>query len=219
MDGPRIDQKIRFGYHKASQKLGKDFSLYRSTSTIIPINPLNLQGIVKCAFTIAWDWMKANKPGNAIWYLLTDGRNSSGILNVRECDFLVSADQTFFVLAKQYQMPMLAVECNTKIKILRPTQSIGPGIQPYAGYTPAGSYIVFDEMPVSILLDRSGEKAITKLPTDSRQSSWIVLMPNINDTGIKTGDIIIDNVGRNYIVSLAEQTDFLWRMKATQMVT
>lgn len=219
MDGPGIDQKIRFGYYKASQKLGKSFDLYRSPNTITPLNPLNLQGIVKCVFTIAWDWMKANKPGNAIWYALTDGRNSSGILNVRECDFLVDSAQTFFVLAKQYQMPMLAVECNTRIRILRPDQNIGPGVQAYAGYTPPGSHILVDEMPASSLLDRTGEKAITKLPTDTRQSSWIVLMPKIDNTAIKTGDIIIDNVGRNYIITLAEQTDFLWRMKATQMVT
>lgn len=219
MDGPGIDQKIRFGYYKASQKLGKDFDLYRSPNTITPLNPLNLQGSVKAVFTIAWDWMKANKPGNSIWFVLTDGRNSSGILNVRECDFLVSGTQTFFILAKQYQMPMLAVECNSRIRIIRPDQSTGPGVQPYAGYTPAGSHVLVDEMPVSNFLDRIGERAITKLPTDSKQSSWIILMPKIDGTDIRTGDIIIDETNQNYIITLSEKTEFLWRMKATQMVT
>jgi hypothetical protein len=219
MDGPGVDQKIRFGYYKAAQKLGKDFSLYRASNPISPIDPLNLQGVVKCAFTISWDWMKANRPGNAIWYLLTDGQESSGILNVRECDFLVDVKQTFFVLAKQYQMPMLAVECNSILRIIRPDQTLGPGIQPYGGYLPANSQLLVDEMPASTLLDRIGSNAITKLPTDSKQSSWVILMPNIDSTDIKTGDIVIDESNQQYLITLSERTDFIWRIKAMQMVT
>jgi len=219
MDGPGIDQKIRFGYAKAAKKLGADFSLYRATNAIDPIVPGNLQGIVKCAFTVAWDWMRANRPGNSIWYLLTDGQESSGILNVREMDFLVSAEQTFFVLAKQYQMPMLAVECNAFLTVLRPTQSLGVGRQPYAGYTPQGSTIIVQGMPASNLLGSSGKNAITKLPEDMKQSGWNILMPHIDSLDIKSGDIALDQDGQYYLIALAEKTDFGWRMRVNQMVT
>ena len=219
MDGYGIDQKIRFGYAKASKKLGSEFSLYRATSPLDPLDAGNFQGVVKCVFTVAWDWMKANKPGNAIWNLLTDGQDSSGILNVSLKDFLVSGTQTFFVLAKQYQMPMLGVECNATIKIIRPSQSTAIGALPYGGYTPDGSETLVIGMPCSNLIDRVGQNSKVSLPTSTKDSTWNILMPSIGDIEIRTGDIAIDQDSQNYLIGSTELTDFGWRMKTVRMVT
>lgn len=223
MDGPGIDQKIRFGYYKASQKLGKDFSLYRSATPIDPLDSGNLVGSVKAVLTQKWDWMTANRPGNAIWFVLTDGRESSGDFNVREGDYLVELG-TYFILAKQYQMPMLAVECNYTVTIVRPYQSIDDGGQGYAGYEFDGSTVIFQNVPGSILLKGTGHKPKTDLPTDDNDSEWIALLPNISAVDIKTDDILsataikVSSVNERFQVIHSEATDFGWRLTLKQVV-
>jgi len=224
MDGPGIDQKIRFGYAKAAEKLGQPFQLYRPTSMIDPLDVANLIGNINAVATVQWDWMKANKPGNAIWSLVVDGQTSSYPLSAQEGDFLIG-DTTFFVLSKQYQMPMLGCECNALITIKRPNQSLATGLQPYAGYLDSDSPGHVQNMPASILLmGRQGQIAKSKLPTDTYQPIYMVQIPNIDNTEIRTGDIISQQPGNtshtmeNFIVMITEQTKFGWRLTAQQVL-
>lgn len=215
--GLQIDQKIRKGYAKAAKKLGKPFQLYRSDSAIDPIQPSNLIGSILMVPTVSWDWMKASKPGNAIWYLVVDGQEASEPLSAKESDFLV-ADQTFYVLSKQYQMPMQGVECNATVKVIRPYQSTSAGGQGYAGYVKQAATVLMQGVPASILLQGRGKQAETRLPTDTNQPNWIVMMPKIGNVDIKTGDIIVDATGQQYILSATEETQFGWRFTARQTV-
>lgn len=217
MDGPGIDQKIRFGYAKAAKKLGKPFELYRSATPFNPLSIGNLIGSLPAVVTVDWEWMKSNKPGNAIWWILIDGQDSSYPLSAQEGDYLVG-DQTFFILTKEYQMPMSAAECNRVVSIIRPEQPIGVGNQGYAAYTLPTSTTIMEGMPISILKDRGGRFADSKLPTDTDQPGWIVQMPNLGGVNILTGDIMIDDVGDNYVVSTNEETEFGWRLVVRQVV-
>lgn len=215
--GDLINEKIRAGYAKAAQKLGQDFSLYRSATPINPIQSDYLVGIVKAVMTVSWNWMKPNKYGNAVWNAVIDGQLSSGNLSAQVGDYIVG-DQTFFIASKQYQMPMQAVECNRTISIERPSQHTGAGYQGYTASTPASSEIVMTRMPVSCLKAGDNENAPTRLPTDTKQPMWIILMPNLGGVMIRSDDTIIDDKNQQYVVMTPELTDLGWRMTAQQTV-
>jgi hypothetical protein len=218
MDGLQINQKIRFGYAKAAEKLGQPFSLYRPTTSIDPLNSVNLVGVLPAVASMDWTWMKSNKPGNAIWFLCIDGQDSSLPLAAVEGDFIVG-DHIFYILSKEYQLPMQGMECNATIKIVRPTQSIAAGGQGYAGFEEGSSELLVSLMPASILMQGRGKNSETDLPTDTTNPNWIIMMPNYGDVHLRTGDIVIDNTNENYILSVTEDTEFGWRLTAQKVVT
>jgi len=218
MDGPGINQKIRFGYAKAASKLGQPFTLYRSAVPINPINSSNLIGTLLMVATLDWNWMKSNRPGNAIWWLVVDGQDSSSPLSAQEGDYLVG-DKTFYILSKEYQMPMSGFECNSVIDIIRPNQSQAIGNVGYVAYQPGTSIPIMTQMPASVLMiNRQGSTAPSKLPTDTLEPSWIIQVPNLGGVFIRTGDIIIDNYTDEYVISVNEETEFGWRLTAQQVI-
>lgn len=230
MDGEQINQKIRYGYAKAASKLGSDFVLYRSAVPINPIQDGNIIGTVKVAPSQDWTWMKGNRPGNAIWYLCVDGQEASEPLSAQEGDYLVGM-KTFFILSKEYQLPIQGVECNKIVDIRRPSQSTAAGYSPgaYAAYVEADSALIMREMPISMLLYRIGSRAESKLPTDTLQPSWICMLPNLGDVDLRTGDFMIgapnaDNLpgivetNDRFVISGTEETEFGWRVTCMQMM-
>lgn len=227
MDGPQIDQKIRYGYAKAAAKLGSPYDLYRSATPLTPVQMSNLIGTLPMVASQDWTWMKGNRPGNAIWYVCVDGQEASAPLEAKEGDYLTGL-KTFFILSKEYQLPMQAVECNKMINLIRPAQNIDPGYGgQYAGYLENTSTVLMQNMPVSMLIFGSGKYAASKLPTDTKQPAWIVLLPNLGEVDIRTGDIIIgqsDVTGLSalvpnadrFVVSATEETQFGWRLTCIQ---
>ena len=113
---------------------------------------------------------------------------------------------------------MQAVEINSTVKIIRPDQGVAPGLNSYAGYIPDSSTILATNLPVSILLKGGNSKSITDLPTDAKEPDWIVLMPKLDSTDFRTGDIFIDQTEQNYILMGTEETQFGWRMTIRQTV-
>lgn len=228
MNGEQINQKIRYGYAKAAAKLGSPYELYRATTPFTPIDPDNLIGTLPMVASQDWSWMKANRPGNAIWFACIDGQESSEPLSAQEDDYLVGNYKTYFVLTKEYQLPMQVVECNKVVNIIRPFQSATAGYDGgYAGYEEADATPLMENMPISLLINRAGRQAESKLPTDTLQPSWIALMPNIGETDLRTGDIIVglenlDNMpgivstSDRFIISAAEETEFGWRLTCLQ---
>lgn len=218
MFGDKINEKIRFGYARAAQKLGRQTALYRSSSAIDPLNEDNFIGYLPMVVSQDFTWMKANRPGNAYWLLFIDGRQSTYPLSAQEMDYLVDADNTYFVLSKEYQLPMQAVQCNAMVQVIRPDQSTEAGVQAYSAFTPDSSLLKMDKVPCSILMKAAGEKPPSKLPTDTREPSWVVLMPHLGEIILKTGDVIIDDLERQFVISVVEVTEFGFRLTALQAV-
>lgn len=217
MNGTQIVQKIFFGYAKAAQHLGLPFQLYRSAMPLNPIQPANLIGTLPCNATQQWSYMTSNRPGNAIWYLLIDAQDVSAPLNAQEGDYIVGYE-TFYIFSLEPDLPPQGVQCNRTISIIRPTQSVGPGLQPYGAYTPATSTTIMSLMPASVLLLGRGNASDLKLPTDAKQPSWRIMVPNIGHVNVEVGDFIIDDVNQFYVVNDNEETEFGWRLTATQVV-
>lgn len=223
MTPEQIQQKIFFGYAKAAYKLGASFNLYRSTVPLDPIDPDNLIGVVQMTTSVSWDYMKASKYGNSVFNACLDAQSSSAPLNCTVGDYLVPFDgsedqRTYFVQSLQFDLPPQVVQCNRTIGVIRPSQDTGAGFIGYAGYTPSESETVMTGMPASVLKEGRGESAPSKLPTDGRQPTWTIYLPNLGGVILRVGDIVIDELEQNYQIYSNELSDLGWRLSATQVL-
>lgn len=223
----QIQQKIYYGYAKAATKLGASFNLYRSASMVTPISSGNLIGQTVASTNVSWNYMKANKYTNAIWQICIDAQLSSAPLNAQVFDYIVpinnpdgyiSDNSTYFMISEQYLLPMQAVKCNNTLSIIRPSQTTGPGNVGYVGYLPSTSLTIASGLPASVLEFRRGEADDLKLPTDSSEPLWKILIPNLGNTQIDIGDIIIDQETENYVVLSNELTELGWQIQAKQVL-
>lgn len=228
MNAEQIHQKILFGYYKAAAKLGAYFNLYRSATPITPIQIGNLIGGIRMTQNTSWDYMKGSSYGKSQYNACIDARSSNSPYSARVGDYLVPAtdpdsgiidnNTTYFLQQLEFDQPPQVIECNNSISIMRPAQTSGAGNVGYVGYTAATSTAVMTTMPASVLLESRGENAATKLPTDTREPTWIILIPNLGNVTVRIGDIVIDNTNQNYVIYNNELTDLGWRIRAMQVV-
>jgi len=158
-------------------------------------------------------YSKPNKYGKPTWYALFDATGAE------VGDYFVGPQGTFFIATLQPLLPILVVECNRVIDVIKPQTTTGAGIQPYSGNTATNQVTVMSQWPASILQGTKGEKTDAKLPGDTRAPWWLILLPFCEGIIIEFGDIINDDLSRSYTVSSAEKSDAGWRITAMQNVT
>jgi len=205
MNGDRLQQLVYKGYSKAAMRIGFEHGIYRSATAINPINPSNLQGTTLVSANVSWEYMRANKYGNAVWQLVADGRE------LQRFDYLVGSS-TYFVAGMQPLLPILGVECNKIVTVKRPYQQPGKGYQGYSGNTAATEETLMQNCPASILENSNGESSPAKIPGDTKMPWMRCLLPYLGGVIIKTGDIVIDEIGTRYVISGDELTDLGWRL-------
>lgn len=213
MDGAKIQQKVYRGYAISATKIGTAFNQYRP---VTPVDPFAAGPIATLLASFNAQDMKYSKPNpyaKPLWYALVDGTQTA------VGDYLVSNHQTFFIAAMQPLLPILAVECNRTINLLRPQQLTGTGTVGYGGDTVANETVLMTGWPASVLQGTKGEKGETDLPGDVRNPWWAVLLPYSAGITLRTGDVIADDLNRRYIISSAELTDLGWRLTSIQAQT
>lgn len=214
MDSTTLQTRIYKGYSQAAKRIGPVYSLYRPTSAANPIASATLLGTLNASFNAEdMTYSRPNKYGKPTWFCLVDGTQT------RVGDYLINNTQTFFIAAMQPTLPILAVDCNRKINVLRPQQQSGFGAQGYGGDTAASETSLMTGWPASVLQGTKGEKNEVNLPGDVRNPWWQILLPSYPGVIIGTSDIITDDISRRYIVSSAELTDLGWRITAQQAQT
>lgn len=227
MNGVQIQQKILYGYAKAANKLGTPFLLYRASTPINPISVGNLVTTILANVNYDWNYLKSNKYGNSICNVLIDAQFANSPTAARVGDYIIGTTDPsglptnlnkYFIQSLQPDLPPQAVECNKTINVIRPTQATGAGNLGYVGYTPSSSQTIMTAMPASILIEGHGGDAKTKLPTDTRNPNWVVLLPNLGNVSVRVGDIVIDEMNQNYVVKDNELTELGWRLRTEQVV-
>ena len=227
MTPEQIHQKILYGYAKAGLKLGASFNIYRSATSLNPISSGNLIGTTQMVASVDWTFMKASKYGNAVFFACMDAQSANAPLSVEVGDYLVptqgadnviSDNHTYFVQSLQFDLPPIVVQCDQQLNVIRPSQNTAVGYDGYAGYTAATSITIATGMPASVLRSGKGQNAAPQLPTDAREPMWIVLMPQLGNTIFRIGDIIIDEINQEYVITENELTELGWRIMAQQVV-
>lgn len=206
MDAATLQNRIYKGYDKAAQRIGIDFTIYRSTTAIDPISPDNIQGTIKASFNVSWNYERASKYANSVWQLVADGTL------LQPFDYLKSATQIYFVAGKQLILPMLAVSCNQSIDIKRPVGPSGKGYQGYSAFEDSTAETIYRDCPASYLQGTRGTNNPNDLPTDAKMPWFIVLLPMLGGQLIQTGDFLENSFGVRHMVSSAELTDLGWRL-------
>ena len=217
MDGPTLQAKIYQGYAKAAQRLGLACSQYRPTSALSSaIAAGNLVRTLQASFNAKdFAYGKAQDYGKATWYCLADGTQ------LAPSDYLVRPDGVpFFIAAQQPLLPILAVECNRVVNVLRPQQQAGVGAQGYGGDTVALETPLVTGFPASVLAGSKSDRALVNLPGDVRNPAWNVLLPELpGDVFLRIEDVITDDQAKRYVISSAELTELGWRINAVQAET
>jgi hypothetical protein len=213
MDATKLQKKVYAGYTKAALRIGPVFSLFRPSD---PLNPLGFGPIATLNASFNAEDMtygRPNKYGKPTWYCLVDGTQT------QVGDYLINATQTFFIAAMQPILPILAVDCNRTINVLRPQQQTGLGAVGYGGDTDANETPLMTGWPASVLQGTKGEKGEVNLPGDVRNPWWQMLFPAFPGVNLRTADIITDDMNRRYVISSAELTDLGYRCTAQQAQT
>lgn len=215
MDAAKLQSRIYSGYAKAAQRIGYTTDLYRPGGANNPMASVNKLRKFPASFNAEdMTYKKPNKYGHPTWYGLFDGSLT------QVGDYLTNDnDGTFFIAAQQTALPILLVQCNRIIDVLRPQIQTGVGALGYGGSTLATESPLMKQWPCSILQGTKGEKADSVLPGDTRSPWFSVLLPYVEGVTVRSGDIIADDIGRRYIASSVELTDLGWRMTAQQAQT
>jgi hypothetical protein len=90
------------------------------------------------------------------------------------------------------------------ISVRRQSVTAQFGTTAFGGDAPTQETIIASGVPASIQYERFGRGNEANLPTDSRRSAWLILIP-LNAVGVTLGtiienDIIADDLGKRYQV-------------------
>lgn len=211
MKAAQIQAKIYSGYGKAAARLGYDTQVFRASGPLEPVVDANLIATLPASFNAEdMHYRKPNGYGHPLWFCMADGRQ------LQVGDVLKnSEDGTFFIAAMQSLLPILTVQTNTTVSILRLPENTAVGAIGYGGATAATEQALISGWPASLLIGGRGEKNQVDLPADTRAGHYALLLPNPGVT-LRTSDIVVDHLGRRFALQSCELTDLGWRMTARQ---
>jgi hypothetical protein len=218
MDALTLQSRINRGYGKAAVRLGQLNDVCRPTG---PANPLVSKVFSLLASFNAEDWkyIKPNKYGKSTWYGLFDRTLT------QQGDYLVGPQGIFFIAEQQLHLSTLCVECNRKVALLRQTAPVNPtGAQPYGGVciteetaalgTVTAGVVTYGWPASILLLGRADNQSV--LPMAVKNAGFQILLPASVPVVIHASDVLLDDLGRRYIIEGAELTDAGWRMNAKE---
>lgn len=215
MDGATIQQRILAGRGKAAQRIGLSCAQFRPLTAAAPLG--NQVGTVLAAFNAGDNtYAKPNLPGDPIWFADLDGRvTQAGDYLVRAAD-----GATWFIASQQQLLPIVVIECNRQMQIVRQAPVTEVGAVGYGGLTTATEVPILGApgalWPASILFGGRKAPTGTGLPAGTGQAGWKVMLPPSvpGSVVIAAGDIMVDDLGRRYIIDGAELNDQGWRLTA-----
>jgi hypothetical protein len=219
MDGATLQAKIYAGYAKSAAKIGIAYDQYRPVSAAQPLG--NKVSTVKMAVDSGrqYTFTSPNEYGDPTWLALIDDAT------VQTGDYLVGNNgglntNTYFIAGKQFLLPVLAIECNRSVHIVRPAGPTGIGALSYNELTAGSEADLLGTSsamwPASVLLGGKSNSP-GPLPTGVKNAGWKVLLPPSVPVTISEGDIIIDDIGRRYAIEAAEMSDLGWRLMAQEV--
>jgi hypothetical protein len=219
MDAARLQSKVYSGYGKAALRIGYDFTVYRPNGANAPIVSGNIFGSpINAAFTpraSGFNFEITSTYEQPLFHGLFDATN------LLVGDYLVNASHgTYFIIAKQDQAPVLCVQCNNTVSIVRPEGPSGVGAQGYSGATTSSETPVMTSWPASLVFDARGRNSGAALPMDEVNPYFTVLLPALSGVDVRPSDIVTDgnSPARRYIVASSEHSPLGWRMMVRQAV-
>ena len=214
MDALTIQSKIYAGRAKAALRIGLSCAVHRSLSAA---SPLNQVATLNAAFNSGdSNYKKPSTPGNPIWYGDFDGNQTlPGDYLIR-----VSDGAVWFVAAQQQLLPIICIDCNRAVSVVRQNQQSSVGALNYGGKIPGNEAVILgasSPWPASILFGGRRQSTGAGLPEDVGQSGFRIMLPPSVPITIIAGDIIIDDLANRYVVESAEISDTGYRITCNEI--
>lgn len=217
MDAATIQKKINAGYGKAAARVGFAFQQWRPTSSANPTTAGNNIGALNASFTVKGATFNFTQPA-AYKDVLFNGLFDASQTQVG--DYLVGANDTYFIAQQQDLLPPLCVRCNRIVSVWAPGPSKVFGADSnYGGTTPASESAVMTAWPASIMFDARGRVTEVGLPTDLPSPFFQILLPAWGAVDVRSSRFVSDDLGRRYTIAAAERSPLGWRLSAQQAVT
>lgn len=209
MDGTRMQALAYKGYRISAAKIGLPHAHYRPSGPLNPLAAGNLLGNLPASFSADnYQYKRPNGYAHPTWTALVDGALT------QVGDYLKGPSGTFFIVAQQALLPILTVECNHTVSILRPHAADGIGVLPPGGDEVANELPVMTAWPASLLQGTKGERGDVNLPGDVKTAWSAILLPAVAGVLIHADDVLMDDMGRRHVISSTELTDLGWRLTA-----
>ena len=215
MDGHHLQELIYRGVGVGARHIGRPCAVYRPQNPTAPLT--NQVESLPIAFNAANpNYTRPNLYGKAVWYADMDARHT------QPGDYLVrlSDNKIWYIAAQQQLLPVVAIECNRRIRIVRTPPLTGSGVLGYSGIIdPVDVLGTADSLwPASILQGGKPLPAVN-LPSDVKDAGWKILLPISVPLQILSADLIEDDTGRGFAVTSAELTDLGWRLDVNETHT
>ena len=210
MDATAIQAKINYGQGKAAQYLGNSFDVYRAASAVNPLAAPNKFKTMRAQFTPFADSFKFGKASTYDSDLYNGMFDATGL---QPWDIFVSSIfGTFFIASLEALVPPFCIGAGRTLTIKRPAGAAAVGAVAYAGRNSPSETTIMDSWPASLIMNRIAAKGQSMLPNDIGEPAFKVIMPQFPGVLIKTSDVVYDDIGIRYLVSMAELSPLGWRL-------
>ena len=128
---------------------------------------------------------------------------------VRVGDYLVGERGVLFIAGLPALARPLCVLTTGVIDVVRPLGAGLPGLNGYGGVVEERLRAVLSGWPAQVLDGVAGMRGA--LPADVGLPGWSVLLP-VTPVSIHASDVLRDEVGRRFVVRVAERSELGWRL-------
>jgi hypothetical protein len=214
MRSDQLQDRLHYGRGVAARHVGRQADAYRPVGPHNPLDKRNKFLSLAVEFRPLQGGMAA-----PVDYAASRWQGVFDASYTQPGDFLVEDGRVFFVAAQQPLLPVLCVQTNRVISIVRPAVQSSVGANSYGGYSAGTASLLMSEWPASVLgITGKGEPA-AGLPTDQTIPFVEVLLPYVPPVILSLGDIIGDDLGRSIVIGAAELTELGWRITARLATT
>lgn len=214
MDGVKLADRLAYGAGCAARRVG---FLHDAFRPVEPEAPLDLaRRFLRLCVAYVLPGGSVTAPGGlgmpyrqawADWSYLRPG------------DYLAGPEGVVFVASIEPPKPMLVVMTNAVVTLARPGAPVLAGLNQYGAVTPRNETILLRDFPASLLAGGMGDRTRAGLPDDTKVPGFIALMPVVGCVTPQVGDLLLDELGRRFVLTSMEGLGAVWRFSVVQAVS
>jgi hypothetical protein len=209
MQSAALQDRYYLALGRAARQVGASADIYRPAGAHCPTKGENRFLRMAAYFTSSTGSVESpNGYGNPLWHGIFDGSYT------RVGDYVKADGHLYFIVSQRAFLPILCVEANRTISIVRPRPVTDLSIGQYGGITSGALVSVMREWPASVLSGHITGGQAAGLPTDRPIPSLTVYIPAVEGMNLSPGDLMTDDLQRTAVIIASERTSLGWRVTA-----
>jgi hypothetical protein len=205
MDGAALQDLMSKGWGTAARRIGLPFIVYRPRGSANPLSSRN-RVIKLCAIFVPSRVTATGINGYAsiLWQGVFDSSYTLA------GDYLIGQAGSFFIASQCATQPILCVQTVNNVTIYRSQPAVSGS---YSGYIASTAHEVVTGWPT--LLTAVAARISGTLP-ETHFGNWVAFLPAL-PTPLQVADIVVDDLGRQFIVAAAQSSSLGWRLILRQV--